>query len=96
MISLEDCIAMCGLSHEEVLAIAEHEHIPEVAASALARYLLEQPHGPERIRDIIVDDVRDAQKRGDVQHTQTLLHVLHHFLTCHPEARCGPRGTDPA
>ena len=26
MISLEDCIALCGLTKEEVLAIAEHEH----------------------------------------------------------------------
>ena len=25
--SLEDCIALCGLTEDEVLAIAEHEHI---------------------------------------------------------------------
>ena len=36
MITLEDCIAFCGLTEQEVLAIAEHEHIPEVAAAALA------------------------------------------------------------
>jgi hypothetical protein len=36
MITLEDCIAFCGLTEQEVLAIAEHEHIPEMAASALA------------------------------------------------------------
>ena len=34
MITLEDCIGMCGLTEEEVLAIAEHEHLPEVAAAA--------------------------------------------------------------
>ena len=34
MITLEDCIAMCGLTEQEVLAIAEHEHIPEIAAAA--------------------------------------------------------------
>ncbi len=27
MISIEDCIAMCDLTREEVDAIAEHEHI---------------------------------------------------------------------
>ena len=27
MISLDDCIALCGLTEDEVLAIAEHEHI---------------------------------------------------------------------
>jgi hypothetical protein len=36
MIALADCLAMCGLSEDEVLAIAEHEHIPEIAAAALA------------------------------------------------------------
>ena len=50
MISLEDCIGMCGLDENEVAAIAEHEHIPEIAAAALASYLLNQPHGGEATR----------------------------------------------
>jgi hypothetical protein len=37
MITLEDCIGLCGLTEEEVLAIAEHEHLPEIAATALAQ-----------------------------------------------------------
>jgi hypothetical protein len=28
MITLEDCIDFSGLTKEEVLAIAEHEHLP--------------------------------------------------------------------
>jgi hypothetical protein len=36
MIKLEDCIGLCGLTEEEVLAIAEHEQLPEIAATALA------------------------------------------------------------
>ena len=40
MISLEDCIAFSGLDKNEVEAISEHEHIPEIAAAALANYLL--------------------------------------------------------
>ena len=86
MITLQDCIAFCGLTEEEVLAIAEHEHMPEAAACALAEYLLNQEHGSERIRDMIVDDVRAAQARGDRNQIRTLLHVLHHFLKTHPEA----------
>src|SRR5262245_10183003 len=42
MISLEDCIGLCGLDENEVAAISEHEHIPEIAAAALANYLLHQ------------------------------------------------------
>jgi hypothetical protein len=51
MISLEDCVALCGLTEEQVLAIAEHEHLPEIAATALAQYLSKQEHGIEKIRD---------------------------------------------
>jgi hypothetical protein len=87
MISLEDCIALCGLTEEEVLAIAEHEQLPEIAATALAQYLSSQAQGTEKIRDMIVDDIRRAQSGGDKEHVLTLLHVLHHFLKTHPEAR---------
>ena len=86
MITLEDCIAFCGLTEEEVLAIAEHEHVPEVVAAALAQYLLSREHGTENVRDMIVDDFRQAQHRGDREHALNLLHVLHHFLKTHPEA----------
>jgi hypothetical protein len=87
MITLEDCVAFCGLTEEEVLAIAEHEHMPEIAAAAFADYLTNQEHGTEKIRDMIVDDIRAAQARNDKEHVVTLLHVLHHFLKTHPEAR---------
>ena len=88
MITLEDCIGLCGLSEEEVLAIAEHERLPEIAAAALAEYLLSQAHGSEKIRDMIVDDIRRAELTGgNKQQVLTLLHVLHHFLKTHPEAR---------
>jgi Rad3-related DNA helicase len=85
MITLEDCVALCGLTEAQVLAIAEHEHLPEIAASALAQYLSKQEHGMEKIRDMIVDDIRQAQQRQDKAHVLTLLHVLYHFLKSHPE-----------
>jgi DNA repair protein RadC len=87
MISLEDCVGLSGLTEDEVLAIAEHEHIPEMAATALGQYLLEQGQGITQIRDMIVHDIRQAQQRQDRQHIVVLLHVLHHFLKAHPEAR---------
>ena len=85
MITLEDCIAFCGLTEEEVLAIAEHEHLSEIAATALAQYLLSHEHGTEKVRDMIVDDIRESQHRDDKARVRTLLHVLHHFLKAHPE-----------
>jgi hypothetical protein len=65
MIALEDCMAMCGLTAEEVEAIAEHEHIPEIAAAALGDYLLHKDRGPRIVRDMIRDDIRAAIRTGD-------------------------------
>ncbi len=85
MITLEDCIALCGLSEAEVLAIAEHEHVPEIAAAALAEYLLKQRRGPEKIHQMIVEDIRAALHRGDRKHAGELFAALRHFLKEHPE-----------
>ena len=86
MITLQDCIAMCDLDEAEVPAIAEHEHIPEIAAAALGRYLLTHEHGAETIRDMLRDDIRGAIDRGDRPHARELFMALRHFLSCHPEA----------
>ena len=67
--------------------LCQHEHLPEIAATAYAQYLSKEEHGIEKIRDMIVDDIRHAEACGDKAHTRTLLHVLHHFLKTHPEAR---------
>jgi hypothetical protein len=89
MISLEDCIDLCGLDEDEVAAISEHEHIPEIAAAALASYLLKQPHGDETIRTMIIDDIHKALDVGRVRHATELFMALRHFLEQHPDARVG-------
>lgn len=86
MITLEDCLGFCDLTEEEVLAIAEHEHMPEMAAIAYAQYLAHEDQGTEAVGRMIADDIREAQRRNDAEHVRTLLHVLHHFLRAHPEA----------
>ncbi|HWU54033.1 MAG TPA: hypothetical protein VN175_00940 [Rhizomicrobium sp.] len=85
MISFEDCIGMCGLTEAEVAAIAEHEHLPEVAAAILGQYLLHQQHGPERIRQMLVDDIRSALRGGDIKHAAELVAALHHLFAAYPE-----------
>ncbi len=86
MITLEDCIAFSGLTEEEVLAIAEHEHIPEIAAAALAEHLLQQNGGADKIRQMMVEDIRLALARNDKTHARHLLHALRHFLAMHRDA----------
>jgi hypothetical protein len=86
VISLEDCIGLCGLTREEVLALAEHEQIPEVNAAALAQYLLGRPDGCRKIGAMIADDINLAILRGDRRHADELLTTLEAFAISHPEA----------
>jgi hypothetical protein len=93
MISLEDCIAMCGLDEDEVAAIVEHEHVPEIEAAAMASELMHRPGGAAAIRGILVDDMRAARRRGDLRRAAELLATLRRFLDEHPEAATPKPGT---
>ena len=92
MITLQDCIDLCGLDEDQVAALSEHEHVPEIAATALASYLLKQPHGSEAIRTMIIDDIHKALDEGRVGHAAELFGALRHFLRDHPEGRVGLAG----
>ncbi|MEM1315262.1 MAG: hypothetical protein AAGI51_11945 [Pseudomonadota bacterium] len=83
MITMEDVIGLSGLTEAEIDAIAEHEHIPEIAAAALGAYLLHEEHGPETIVEIIRDDIRHAISQGNQKHAGELLAALRHFLGEH-------------
>lgn len=93
MLSLEDCIALSELTEEEILAISEHEHIPEIAAAEMGNYLVQTPSGEMKIRAIIVDDIREARHHGDIKRVITLRMVLKRYLGEHvaAEQRLKPR-----
>lgn len=94
MISLEDCIAMCGLTAAEVAAIAEHEHLPDIVAAELGAYLLRRPHGGREITQMLVDDIRASLAMGDTPHASLLAAALRHFLSLHPDACTPEAGVD--
>jgi hypothetical protein len=79
VVTLEDCIALCGLTENEV---------SEIAATVLGSYLRRHEHGVDKVRNVIIDDIRQAQLYGDSEHVLTLLHVLHHFLKAQPDVPC--------
>lgn len=89
MLRLEDCIALCGLTEEEVHAIAQHEHLPEIAAAELGNYLLSSPGGELSIKAMIKEDIAEAQSCGDVRRVLQLKLVLREFVLRHP--RCNER-----
>ncbi|MEO0821402.1 MAG: hypothetical protein AAF074_13365 [Pseudomonadota bacterium] len=87
MIAIEDLVGLSGLTFEEVDAIAEHEHLPEAAAAALAAYLMrDEATGGRIIVAMMRDDIRLALKRRDRAHAATLLAALRRFVAEHPAA----------
>ncbi|MGH8679141.1 MAG: hypothetical protein ACREUQ_12430 [Burkholderiales bacterium] len=94
MLSLEDCIALSELCEEEILAIAEHEHIPEMAAAEMGNYLIQTASGATRLRAIIVEDIEQARERGDLHRTLALKLVCKNYLQQHPHAERRLRDRD--
>lgn len=84
MLTFEDCLALAELTEEEVDAIAEHEHVPEMLAMELGNYLVHENGGVPRISRIIVEDIEAAEIRGDRDRVLRLKLVLKHFVSAHP------------
>lgn len=86
MITLDDIEDMTCLSRAEIDAIAEHENLPELNASALAEYMMHLHHGPQKVQQMICEDIRNALHADNLDHARELYAVLHGFLEQHPEA----------
>lgn len=84
MLTIEDCIALCGLTEDEVHAIAEHDNITEVAAAEEGRYLCATEQGQRAIKAIIRDDIAAASARGDRFRELALKVLLRNFVLTHP------------
>ena len=89
MLTLEDCIAFCDLTAEEIAVIAAHEKLPEIVALELGNYLVQSNCGVPMIRRIIIEDIRVAEARGDGERVLHLKAVLHQFIVTHPKRRHG-------
>jgi hypothetical protein len=89
MLTWEDCLALCELTEDEIAAIAEHEHVPQMAAAEFGNYLVHSPKGVPMIRRIILDDIAAARRRGDLTHAAKLKLVLRHFVHSHPRGGAG-------
>lgn len=87
MLSLHDCLSLSDLTEDEILAIAEHEHIPEMAALEFGNFLLHTNTGEIRIREMIEGDISEAERRGNRPHADVLRRVLERFVACHSGCR---------
>src|SRR5689334_12701095 len=88
MLTIDDCIAMCGLTEQEVDAIAQHEHLPEIVAVELGNYLSRTAEGERQIQHMIEDDIADCLQAGHREQAALLKVVLCQYLKLHSKA-CG-------
>jgi hypothetical protein len=84
MLCYEDCVGLSDLTEEEIEAIAQHEHLPEMAALEMGSYLVHTPGGAPLIKRIILDDIEEARRRGHAGKALQLKLVLKHFVETHP------------
>jgi len=88
-LTFDDCLGLCDLSEAEILAIAEHEHLPAIAALELGNYLVHSPDGEQRVKAMIRDDIAAAIACGDRSRALALKSVIRDYILHHPccEAR---------
>jgi hypothetical protein len=83
MLSLKECFDFCGLTGDEVRAIAEHEQLSDIAAAVLGQSLLQTDEGTSEIKRFMREDIENARFRGHPDTAQELEQVLAHFKDTH-------------
>lgn len=84
MLTYDDCVGLTDLEEEEIEAIAQHEHVPEIVAAELGCCLIHQAGGAIRIDQIIRDDIREAARHGHLGEATHWKQVLWRFEAAHP------------
>lgn len=84
MLTIQDCLDLCELDIDEVLAIAHHEHLPDIVAIEKAHALLKESWGAPAIRQMIIDEVHVCVERGDCSETVKALALLNRTFAAHP------------
>ena len=92
MITLDDIEDMSALSRAEIDALAEHEHLATCDATLLGEYLMQVHHGPQKVQQMICDDIRAALHAVGVACTAVLCAVLRGFLAAQLDAARGAQG----
>lgn len=90
VLTLEDCIVLSELTPDEIEAIADVEHLPEVIAAELGCYLMRLPSGEKRVMALIREDIEKARAEGHLARAAKLRLSLQHFIAEHmPGCGCG-------
>ncbi|MBL8482397.1 MAG: hypothetical protein JNJ60_09385 [Rhodocyclaceae bacterium] len=83
MLTLQDCLDYADLSPEDVSAIAEHEHVPEVVAAEMGAQWVQSDSGCYRIVTCMMDNIEHAEAHGDQRKAHEQEEALRHFVHAH-------------
>lgn len=89
MLSLQECIDFSDLTEDEIEAIAEHEHVPEIVAAEIGATLLQTNSGVCLIKLYLLENIEHARSRGHYDKANRLDELYRRFNRDHP-------GVDPA
>ena len=84
MLTLDECIAMSGLTEEEVAIVAEHEHLSMMVAAELGYTLLKTAKGVFTLRCYIAEVLEHAKLAGKCNKAKHVDHILTRFNAAHP------------
>jgi len=84
MLTLRDCVELSELTEEEVLVVAEHEHVPEIVAAELGHELLHSDDGVSTLKAYMLDCIEHARRCGDSKRAHALYSIYHRFAATHP------------
>lgn len=93
MLSLQECIDFSDLSKDEIEAIAEHEHVPEIVAAEIGATLLQTTSGVCLIKLYLLENIEQARSRGNFDKANHLEALYRRFNRDHPGA--DPAQTEP-
>lgn len=87
MLTLRDCIDFADMDAEELLAIARHEHLPDIVALEKAQTFLQEDWGAPAVRQMVMEEVEHRLAHdgsGDHEKLQEALILLEKTFALHP------------
>jgi len=86
MLSLDDCLEFSNCSHDEIDAIAEHEHVPDVVAAEIGNMLLKSSAGVCLLKLYMIENIEHAYERRQYDKAMQLETLYRRFDRDHPGA----------
>lgn len=76
MLTIEDCVAFCGMEVDEVEAFAAFEHLPTIVAAEWVARELGTTEGRAHVIEILSERAGEARLRGDFETADELERIL--------------------